>query len=136
MTEVIGTFDGHCFRATLYDNQNATDMPSHEVILTRKVHPRDSIVIEAEASEPCELVEAAATLVSLGGNWNEGLTHQKSSQASFEIELHPREPVRLAHLHFYEKTPGEPEPRWIPVYGARRGPGPPGGRQEGCRTAR
>jgi hypothetical protein len=92
-------------------------MWSHEVILTRITHPRDSIVLEADCSQPCELVEAAATLVSLKGKWDEGPARRKSSEGSFEIEMHRDELVRLAHIHFYEKTPGEPEPRWVPVYG-------------------
>src|SRR5215468_7378040 len=106
MAEVIASFEGHCFRATLYDNQAAAGMHSHEVILTRKEHPRDSVVLDAGRSEPCELVEVAASLVSPRGKWDDGPASRKSSEGRFEIEIYRDEPIRLAHLHFHQMTAG------------------------------
>jgi hypothetical protein len=117
MGNLIGSFEGQFFRATLYDNEGAAFMHSHEVILTRKMHPRESLVIDAGRSEPCELVEVAASLVSLRGNWHLGPASRKSSDWHFEMAIDHETGIRLAQLHFHEMTPGEPEPRWITVHG-------------------
>src|SRR5262249_23672147 len=91
-------------------------MPSHEVVLTRKVHPRDSIVIDAGGSELRELVEIAATVVSLGPNWEKGPAFLESTHLTFEIEFR-RDGHRFAQLNFKEPTPGEPDPRLVALYG-------------------
>ncbi len=115
-TAAAEVVEGRHFRATLYDNQSTPGMHSHEVLLTRKDHPRDTLLIDSDRDQPCELVEVVARLAASRGNWDEGPREWVSSTGTFKVDIDPAL-HRLAQVHFYERTPGEPEPRWVPVYG-------------------
>jgi hypothetical protein len=115
MAQLLANFESRYFRAALYDNQGASGLSSHEVILTRKENPRESLVIDAGVFEPWELRQVASRIAALKGEWTVYPAELKSSEWSFAVHYDCDE-VWTARLSFFEPTSRDPETRSIPIF--------------------